>query len=134
MTLILISDSELHLSFDPTGIEERIPSVGFDVVADFSMPFQQTTLRIKDCWFTHEALRSFENKLQALKDCDLGEAVLSNMSDFPILRIARSGEKITTTISSTDSSGIGISSLTVSGYSSEIPQMLCKLRAFEKWW
>jgi hypothetical protein len=134
MPLTLLASPEFNVSLDPVGVEERIASVAFDVVADLSMPFQQTHLVIKECWFGHEALNAFEAQLNALQHQDEGEATLLNMSERPIIRVIRTGATLASIVRSTDTMGLGASTIEVSGYATEIPEILARYRSFEKWW
>ncbi|MGZ0079704.1 hypothetical protein [Methylomonas sp. YC3] len=134
MTLDLSTSQELQLRLDPVASEDRFPSVAFDVEAKFTMPFQQTTISIKECWFSHADLNRFEEELGNLCRQETGTAVLLNMSGDPIVAVERCNQEITTRVQATDTVGIGKVVLEVTGYPSEVPVMLEKVREYPKWW
>jgi hypothetical protein len=62
----LSTSQELQLRLDPVASEDRFPSVAFDIEAKLTMPFPQTTISIKQCWFSHTDLNRFEEGLGTL--------------------------------------------------------------------
>jgi hypothetical protein len=134
MALVLTTSKELQIVLEPVQVEDRYPSVAFDVRARLVMPFQETTVVVKECWFTHEALNQFEDKLADLRSLEFGKVALLNMSEFPVLEISREGNATVTTIRSTDTMGMSSSTIQVKGYAQDIAVMLEHLRSYEKWW
>lgn len=134
MTIDLSTSQELQLRLDPVASEDRFPSVAFDIEAKLTMPFQQTTISIKECWFSHTDLNRFEEGLGTLCHQENGSAVLLNMDGIPIVAVDRNNETITTRVQATDTAGIGKVVLEVTGYPSEIAAMLEKVREYPKWW
>jgi len=134
MTIDLSTSQELQLRLDPVESEDRFPSVAFDIEAKFTMPFQQTTISIKECWFSYANLNRFEEELGNLCRQETGSAVLLDMSGVPIVTLDRYDEKVTTRVQAIDAAGIGKVVLEVAGYPSEILAMLEKVREYPKWW
>jgi len=134
MALALTTSRELQIELEPARIENRIPSVAFDIRVVLSMPFQETLIRIKECWFSHEALNQFEEELADLRSTEDGKATLANMSELPIIEISRTGNAIVTTVRSSDTVGMSATTLQMNGYAVEVAEMLEHIRNYEKWW
>ncbi len=134
MALVLASSRELQISLEPVRVEDRLPSVAFDLLAKLTMPFQEATVQIRECWFTHDALREFECQLSELRSLETGSAALLDMSENAIVRIARNGGNIVITIRASDTMGMSSTVIELNGYSAEISEMLGHLREYEKWW
>ena len=134
MALVLTSSKELQIVLEPVRVEDRLPSVAFDVQFKLLMPFQESAIFIKECWFTHEELNQFEEQLADLRSMDEGKAILHNMSEFPVLEISRKGNAMVTTVRSADTMGTSSSIIQLNGYAQEVAEMLEHLRGYEKWW
>lgn len=134
MTIDLSTAQEFQLRLDPVASEDRFPSVAFDIEAKLTMPFQQTTISIKECWFSHADLNRFEEELGTLCHQENGSAILRNMDEVPIVAVDRNNDGITIRVQATDTVGVGKVVLEVAGYLSEIATMLEKVREYPKWW
>lgn len=134
MSLVLCTSQELKLSLDPVDVEERIPSVAFDLLVEIAMPFQQARITSKECWFTHDALNRFEDQLSDLRSNERGLAILLDMSDRPVLQISREGNEVKTIVRTTDTLRLVTTTVEVHGYASEISILHEQLCSYEKWW
>ncbi|HEX5337870.1 MAG TPA: hypothetical protein VFW53_05490 [Gallionella sp.] len=134
MTIDLSTSKELQLHLDPVASEDRFPSIAFDIEAKLTMPFQQTTISIKECWFSHADLNRFEDELGTLCHQEYGSAILRNMDEAQIVAVDRNNDRITIRVQAADTAGIGKVVLEVTGYPSEIATMLEKVRGYPKWW
>jgi hypothetical protein len=134
MHLALVNSPEFQITLDPAQVEDRVPSVAFNVLADLHMPFQAASVRIKECCFTHAALNEFEQQLSALRTQARGSATLSNMSGLSILTVVRDGNRITTSINASDTVQMASTTIEVNGSASEIARMYGNIRSFAKWW
>lgn len=130
----LYRDNELAITLDPVRVEERFPSTAFNFVAHFKMPFQETTICIKECWIAHDDLNAFEQALLELTERESGEAVLKNMSEHPVFTLRRSTDSVTFSVSATDTVNIGKATLEVNGGAADISGIWHRLRDFPKWW
>lgn len=130
----LYRDNELAITLDPVRVEERFPSTVFNFVAHFKMPFQETTICIKEYWIAHEELNAFEQALLDLTERESGEAVLKNMSERSVLTIRRSTDSASFSVSATDTANIGKATLEVNGHAADIRGIWHRLRDFPKWW
>jgi hypothetical protein len=134
MCIVLCSSPELKISLDPVRLEERVPSVAFDLLVQVEMPFQQARITIKERWFTHDALNGFEDELSDLRSTESGEATLLDMSERPVLQIVRQGSEIKTVIRSSDSMKMIGTVVEVKGYAAEVAILHKQLCSYEKWW
>jgi len=132
--LELVNEPEFYLTLDPVDSDDNYPSVAFNIGASFSMPFQQSTIALKECWISHDALNKFEKELTALRDCVTGSATLQDMNDVPVVTVERNANKITTRVQASDIADMGKVILEVYGYSSEISSMLQRIKDYPKWW
>ena len=132
--LDLVKEPEFHLGLDPVDSDDNYPSVAFNIGASFSMPFQHSTITIKECWISHDALNKFEEELTVLRDCLTGRATLQDMNDVSVVIVERNADKITTRVQASDTVNMGKVVLEVYGYSSEINSMLRRIRDYPKWW
>lgn len=134
MILDLSTSTELQIHFDPVGSSEHIDAVAFEITILFSTSFQQAKIEIKERWFFHDSLNTFQQQLASLLLNNSSRATLLNMSDIPILTIERNANSILTQVQTSDTMGIGKLSLEVSSSCSEIAMLLEKLREYPKWW
>jgi len=98
------------------------------------MPFQQTTIHIKESWFEYSALNAFESDLRDLIDRESGKVELRDMSDDPIISIERNGNDTVFTLIASDTVKMGKVTLGVNGYALEIREMFDRLQKYPKWW
>jgi hypothetical protein len=134
MNLALISSAEFEVTLDTVQVDDRIPSVAFDVTANLHLPFQTANVTIKQCWFTHAALNEFEQQLSALRSQESGAATLLNMSDCPILKVMRQGDEIKMSIQASDTVGMSLTTIEMNSYASEIAEIYEHLHSCAKWW
>ena len=134
MVLDLSVTNGLRLRFDPVESESRLPSVAFDIEAMFSMPFQQSSIIIKECWFSHNNLNLFEERLRGILANTSEYAVLENLSCSPIITISSVNEQVKIRIQAVDSASICKSVIDVSAYKADISEMFQKIQDYPKWW
>ena len=134
MTIALVESPHYRLTLDPVCAEDRVPSVAFDIAVELQMPFQRATLLVKECWFSHEQLNSFEAGLLNLLSAEHGTAKLINLSEKPILQLTREGNSLRTVFSMSDTLSMAETTFTFNGYAAELDQVHRNLSSYEKWW
>lgn len=130
----LIQSSPLEVTFDPVSTEERLPSVAFDITANWGMPYQQAQIIIKECWLEYSELNRFENELKQLINRQLDNVKLSNMSLEPVIQFSRSSDKVTFEFVSTDTANMGTVSIKTNLYEQELAEIIQNIKNWGKWW
>ncbi|WP_417355118.1 hypothetical protein [Gallaecimonas pentaromativorans] len=130
----LIRNSELEVTLDVSGVDDRLPSVAFNVGITWKMPFQKASIEILECWFECSAIDAFHSDLESLVSLNSGAATLSDLSNNPVFIFTKSENEVIAQIFAQDTAEMGQISLKVKGYSSELSEIAEKLGAFDKWW
>ncbi|MFO6424726.1 hypothetical protein [Motilimonas sp. KMU-193] len=130
----LIRNSELEVTLDVSGVDDRLPSVAFNVGITWKMPFQKASIEILECWFECSAIDAFHSDLKSLVSLNSGAATLSDLSNNPVFIFTKSENEVIAQIFAQDTAEMGQISLKVKGYSNELSEIAEKLGAFEKWW
>ncbi|HEC15156.1 MAG TPA: hypothetical protein ENI99_01055 [Sedimenticola sp.] len=122
------------MTLDPVEVEERVPAVSFDVVVEMNLSYQKARLEIQACWFGNDALNDFESRLGDLIQQESGDVVLANIKGKPVLTISKAGKNINFIIEATDTMGLGKARIEVPGYSSELQEILGRIKSYPKSW
>jgi hypothetical protein len=130
----LIQSSPLEVTFDPVFTEERLPSVAFDITANWVMPYQQAQIIIKECWVEHSELNRFESQLKQLINKQLDNVKLSNMSLEPIIQFSRNSDKVIFEFVSIDTGKMGTVSIKTNLYEQELTEIIQNIKNWGKWW
>ena len=134
MILDLSVTNGLKLRFDPVESESHLPSVAFDIEAMFSMPFQKSSIFIKECWFSYENLNLFEEQLGKILANTSECAVLEDLSNIPIITIYSDSGQLRICIQAVDTASLGKAVIDVFAYITEISEILQKIKDYPKWW
>ena len=134
MTIHFVSNAELKVALDPIESSENPQSVSFNIDAHLKMPFQESVLRIKACWISHDCLNDFQIQLSKLRHSENGKANLVNMSGAPVISIEREGNTSVVSVHSADTAGVTASTIRVNGYASELDDFHHNLDTYAKWW
>ena len=130
----LIHNDELKLQFDVTGVEDALPSIAFDIIGSWNMPYQQVDFSLKECWFECSTWDKFQNNILLSIEQNSGCISLNDVSENPIITLTKEGNELTTVIQCKDSCELGLFKLRVSGYSIELPEIYNKMLQLDKWW
>ena len=130
----LCKSREFVLTLNPVEVEERVPAVSFDVFAEMNLSYQKARVEIQGCWFKNDTLNDFESQLGDLIQQESGNIVLANIKNRPILTISRAGKNINFIIEAADTMNLGKARIEVPGYSSELQEMLDKIKNYKKCW
>ncbi len=130
----LIHNTDLEVTFDMSGVSDHIPSIAFDIFVKWTMPSQELSLNIKECWFDCEAFDDFERSVRQLNSNDNGSITLSDLSNNPVLSFKKDGSILITEIYFQDTLDRGSFTLNTKGSSIELSEIRDKLGAFDKWW
>ena len=134
MKLVLGTSPALRISLNPVRTEDQIPSVAFDLLVEVAMPFQGARITSNERWFSYEALNAFEAQLSNLRDMELGSATLQDMSERPVVDIAREGNEITMAVRIADTTQSVTTVVEVRGCAPEVATLYEQLASFPKWW
>lgn len=134
MTIHLVNNTEFKVTLDPIESSENPPSVSFQITARIKMPFQETALRINDCWITYDCLREFETQLANLRYTQEGKADLISMNNALVFSISRKANVSTFSVHSSDTVGLTASTIRVNGYATEINDFHHAIASYAKWW
>ena len=129
-----IKSSPLEIKFDPVLTEERLPSVAFDIIANWVMPYQQAQVTVKECWFEYSELNCFEEDLKKFMNQQIETVKLSNMSLEPIMLFGRNSGKVTFEFLAGDSAQIGTVLIKTNLYEQELADIILNIKNWDKWW
>ncbi|NVJ51546.1 MAG: hypothetical protein HWE11_14240 [Gammaproteobacteria bacterium] len=115
-------------------VEDRLPSVAFNISINWKMPFQKVSIEVKECWIQCSEFDAFQMELKSLIKNDGGEITLHDLSKNPVLSFIKSEKSLTTRLFAQDTSDMGKTVLEVNGYPNELEEVRFNLEAFEKWW
>lgn len=125
---------ELVITLNPVEIEERVPAVSFDVVAEMNLSYQKARIEIQSCWIKYDDLNKFESQISDLIQQESGSVVLSDSKNKPILTIGREGNGINFIVEAIDTMHLGKARLEVPGHASELQEVLDRIKDYPKTW
>ena len=125
---------ELVITLNPVEIEERVPAVSFDVVAEMNLLYQKARIEIQSCWIKYDELNRFESELSNLIQQESGSIVLSDSKQKPILTISRDGNGINFIVEAIDTMYLGKARIEVPGNVSELQEVLDRFKNYPKAW
>lgn len=129
---ILCRSRRFEIELDPSEIEERTGSMCLTVRVTHEGTWQSLRWVGRQMWVTYAALDAFEGALRSGR-----EAVLTDMSDHPALRIVPGVERTHVLINSkgTRRSSDGEASTIELAVEPDVPARLAQaLRDFPRWW
>jgi hypothetical protein len=130
----LIHNTDLEVTFDMSGVSDHIPTVAFDIFVKWTMPSQELSLNVKECWFDCEKFDDFEGAVRQLISKDNGSIILHDLSNNPVISLTKSGEVLITEMYFQDTLDRGSFTLNTKSRSIELSEIRDKLGAFDKWW
>ena len=130
----LIRNNELELQLDISGVEDHLPSIAFDIVVSWDMPYQKINFTLKECWFECEEWDRFEESISQLIEQESGSVTLKDMSENPIITFTKTHSELLTIIQSKDTLGVGEFSLRAKSFSIELTEVYNKTKQLDKWW
>ncbi|MEC8327718.1 MAG: hypothetical protein VX100_16745 [Pseudomonadota bacterium] len=130
----LMRNNELELQLDVSGVEEHLPSIAFDIIVSWDMPYQKINFTLKECWFECEEWDQFEESISQLIEQESGSVTLKDMSENPIITFTKTHSELLTIIQSKDTLGVGEFSLSAKSFSIELTEVYNKIKRLDKWW
>ena len=130
----LIRNNELEVHLDVSGTSDSLPSIAFDIVVSWNMPYQKVNFTVKECWIECTTFDEFYNSIDDLHTLESGSITLNDLSGNPIISFIKSGTDLVTEIQSKDSLGVGSFTLKRSGHSLELSEISNNMQQFDKWW
>lgn len=130
----LIRNNELELQLDVSGVEDHLPSIAFDIIVSWNMPYQKADFTAKECWFECKVWDRFEESIFQLIEQDSGSVTLRDLSENPLISFSKSGSELITVIQCKDSLGVGSFTLRTKGYATELTEIHNKIQLLDKWW
>ncbi|RZQ51298.1 hypothetical protein C1E23_20265 [Pseudoalteromonas phenolica] len=130
----LIRNNELELQLDISGVEDHLPSIAFDIVVSWDMPYQKINFTLKECWFECEEWDRFEESISQLIEQESGSVTLKDMSENPIITFTKTHSELLTIIQSKDTLRVGEFSLRAKSFSIELTEVYNKTKQLDKWW
>lgn len=132
--LILIQDDQATLRLDLVDAESRLPSSCFNVHFIWQMPHEQIEMKRKEVWFEDCTLEEFERSLTEMTEGKKDEIALQDMSQRPLISIAKNDEGIKIRIHSKDLSDMGEMLFEWPAYPQEIEEIRTRLKDYPAWW
>ena len=132
--LHLIENNGLEVLLDVAAVEDRLPSVAFNIRINWRMPYQKVSIEIKECWFKCSEFDSFLVELKSIIKNEVGEITLHDLNKKPVLSLIKAENTLITKLFAQDTATMGKTVLEVNGYSSELEGIRANLESFEKWW
>jgi len=130
----LIRNNELEIQLDVTGATDRLPSVAFDIIVSWNMPFQKVNFTAKECWIECSVWDKFQDSILELQEQDSGSITLVDLSENPLISFTKLGAELVTEIQSKDSLGVGSFTLKSTSRSIELSEIYNKMQQLDKWW
>jgi len=130
----LIRNNELEVQLDVTGATDRLPSVAFDIIVSWNMPFQNVNFTAKECWIECSEWDKFHDSILQLQEQESGFVTLDDLSNNPLISFTKSGIELVTEIQSKDSLGVGSFTLKSTSHSIELSEIYNKMQQLDKWW
>jgi len=130
----LIRNNELEVQLDVTDTTDRLPSVAFDIIVSWNMPFQSLNFTAKECWIECSVWDEFQDSILQLQELDSGCVTLNDLSENPLISFTKSGFELVTEIQAKDSLGVGSFTLKSTSRSIELSEVYNKMQQLEKWW
>jgi hypothetical protein len=132
--LNLIRNNELEVQLNVTGAADRLPSVAFDIIVSWNMPFQNVNFTAKECWIECSVWDIFHDSILQLQKQESGFVTLNDLSNNPLISFTKSDIELVTKIQSRDSLGAGSFTLKSTSRSIELSEICNKMQQFDKWW
>lgn len=130
----LISHNKIEITFDVVGVSDALPSFALYINVVINSEFQTLNLLIKECWIECCAFDKFVSDVYELKDQNLDEVKLSDLSDRPVIVLSKSTGELILNICSSDSLKETNISAQCSINFDYIGVILENLNKFDKWW
>ena len=94
----LIRNNELEVELYVTDATDRLPSVAFDIIVSWNMPFQSVNLMVKKCWIECSVWDKFHDSILKLQEQEAGVITLNDLSNNPLISFTKSGVELVTEI------------------------------------
>ena len=130
----LVRNKELEITMDTSGVDDHIPSIAFDIHVALNKLYQSANIISKECWFSCEAIDTFQNQLYDLHHVTSGKVALIDLSENSIFEVTKVDSTLKILINFQDTGGVGGIHLTSSLQPTEAIEIYDCLTKFEKWW
>ena len=131
---VLIHSPNLEVNFEPVLVEERLPSVAFNISANWNILFLQAQITIKECWFEYSRLIEFEKNLKRLMKRQINCVKLLDINLQPILQFIRNGEELVFELDTGHSLDLGSVIIKTKFDDHELAESVERLNKWDKWW